>query len=512
MFAIVATSGVAALLAWGSLSIIRSFLAPQCNHATLRCAIANLCGPGNRSRTLIVALSVSLVIMIATFEGRSAVIQSVLNIIPNGRTGLYVAGFQNSSTTGDVAAFVRSLPGVTAVDMMTQVRLQLRSVDRSTDPQIQTLARHPRPASADPQIPSTPARPGGICDPGLVLHTRDGVENLCVDFATASALAHGPPESGLRNVLLNASRGENALDADHWNYLYFYNAHGSRRLDLFPSGDRFQPMTVDYYLQALLSAELNSGQSFLAICSAGTRPRSDSLISAILAPGLAAELHAKPGSKLVFDSRDKTIEAVVAIASLSASESVWSSIKLDCSPLAEDSLLHQAAVTISDDQIPAAVRAIRERYPALAVITSKEIEQTVTALTAEAMSLARTVAWYAIAGGLCVLIAVVAASRSARMSEIAILASLGAPRATIFKIYSLEFAVLGLIASLIATSLAWGLTAAVLRAVVHRNVMAVDWRALAAMVVISMAIALAGCWLPTFRLLQRKPMEVFRSE
>ena len=367
-------------------------------------------GPGNRSRTLTAALAVSLVMMIATFEGRTAVAHTILEMIPNDRTSLYIAGFRNSETTRDVAAFVRALPGVEAVDVMTQVRLQLRAIDRLPDKLIESRTRRSLPSVIDNAIRSTPVDAGGVCADGLALHTRDGVENMCIDENAARQLgAQSSDPNDVRAKLLQAADGINALTADQWNYYYQQLGGPIDATEFFPATKRTQRMTVDYYLEQRANAEFNGGRSYLAICRTnptnpttnGERPANISLsVNVTLTPDLASQLGARVGTHLAFDTRDTTLQSTVTtIADLPPSEAVWSSILIDCDSLNESGLFHQAAVRIRPEEIPAVVRALRANYPSLAVITSKEISQTVTALTNDAMALARLVAWYAIAAG-----------------------------------------------------------------------------------------------------------------
>jgi predicted lysophospholipase L1 biosynthesis ABC-type transport system permease subunit len=504
--AIVATMGVAVVLATAAVSLLRARRVIRLPYV-LRCGIANLTGPGNRSRTLIAALAVSLIVMIATFEGRGAVVQAVLDIIPQDQTSLYIAGFKNSAATGDVSAFVRNLNGVQNVDVMTQVRVQLHSLGRPLDQAIRHRTRRSQPPPESNLIQSSAVRADGICDPSYTLHTWDGVEIRCISADAARQIAKIHESSGdLRSKLLQASDGLNFLTADQWNFYYAELGGPPSQFDLFPPAKRAQTMTVDYYLEVRASMEFNSQRSVLAVCGAppGT---------AIVAPEMATQIGTKAGSQLIFDASDQTISAIVsAIAELSPQERLVSSLKVDCSALDENSLLNQASVRIQPDRIPSVLRAIREQYPSLAIITSKEITQTVTSLTKDAMSLARLVAWFAIGGGICVLLSAVAASRGARLSEIAILSALGARRATIFKIYSIEFALIGLMSALIAGLIAWGFTSAVLAVVFHRGAVGIQWQALVMTIAISAVTVFAGGWLPILRLLFRKPLEALRSE
>lgn len=531
--AITATIGIAMLLSslliWATRHWIPSGLKRR--SPSLRCAIANLCGPGNRTRTLIAALAVSLVMIVATFESRSTVVLTILDLIPNDRTSLYIAGFRNSESTLAVTAFVRALPGVEAVDVLTQARLQLRAIDRPPDRLIEANTRRSLPSTIDNAIRFKPVEPNGSCTGGLTLDTRDGVENVCIDETAARQIAARGSDSGdLRMKLLQASDGMNALTADQWNYYYEQLGGPIDSTEFFPGNKRTQRMTVDYYLEQRANAEFNGARSYLAICRSNPFNRTEGAnplpvgaaggehsMNITLAPDLAAQIGARVGTKLVFDAGVTPVQTTVAsIADLPPSESFWSSIKLDCGALDEASLMHRAAVRISPDRIPGVVHAIRDRYPALAVITAKEIAQSLTSLTDDVMGLTRLVAWYAIAGGLCVLVAIVAASRGARRAEVAILSALGARRVTMFKIYSIEFVAIGLFAALIASLLAFGLTTVVIQVALHRSAAmdwkVFDWKATAAMIAIAGALSLVGGWLPTFRLLFRKPMEVLRSD
>jgi predicted lysophospholipase L1 biosynthesis ABC-type transport system permease subunit len=504
---IAATIGLAIVFASVAVYLLRNAMPAALKRRSplLRCGIANLYGPGNRSRTLIGTLAVSLVMMIATFEGRTAAVKTVLEILPNDQASLYVAGFKRLSSAGDVAVFLRSLRGVFAVDLTVQARIQIRGVDRPLDRRLQTRIRRSTFVSSEMRMHSKPVLADGACDSGYALHNWDGIENTCLEIRQVAASA-GVAED-IRSALLKQSDNATVLTADEWNYYYEELGGPPPPGDLFPTTKRTQIMTVDYYLQQRANVEFSRGQSHAAVC--GGR-------DVQLTPLLAQQLRAKIGSQLIVDTRDQTIEMRVgSIGDLSAAEAVWASIKMDCGALGESSLVHQAAVRIQDDQIPEVTRAIRAKYPALAVISSKEIAQTVTALTKDAMRLAQLVAWYAIAGGLFVLMAIVAASRGARLSEVAILSALGARRITVVKIYSIEFATIGLIAALIASVLAWGLTSAVLNVVFHRTHLegaAIDWKTTMGVTAISAAIVLIGGWLPTLRLLFRKPLEALRAE
>lgn len=110
------------------------------------------------------------------------------------------------------------------------------------------------------------------------------------------------------------------------------------------------------------------------------------------------------------------------------------------------------------------------------MITPDDIANT-RAVSDDAMTLVRVAAWYAIGAGLSILIALVAASRATRLHEIGIFTALGARRKTLLKIYTVEFAALGIVSGIIAALL-----------------------------------TIAAGWLPAYGLLHQRPLEVLRRE
>ncbi len=538
--AIAATVFVAMLLASASLYLLRrlmrDWIPAGMFPAALRYGIASVYRPGNRARTLIAAFAASLILMIATFESRGAVVQSVFELLPSDRNNLYLAGFRSSQRSA-IQTFVRGLPGVERVDIVSQVRVQLRNADAqpeaSANREILRQIHGENAAKLRESAAQNPVGRDGVCDPGHVLHTSDGVTETCIDSAAAQTLIGPPRSDDLRARLLRSSDRVNALTGDEWNYYYSGLSGVSKPAAVFPPANRMQRMTVDDYLERLADTLSGGGSSYLAMCdpdlaspstpAAGDREVQHDVMSVRLAPDLAGQLGTKVGANLIVDVRDRSMAARVSeIADLPPALKVWFQVSMDCSALDPDTLYHQAGIQVRPADIPADVRAIRSTYPALAVITSKEISQTVDSLTSDAVTLARRVAWCAIAGGLLVLIAIVAASRGERVSEVAILSTLGAPRSTIFRIYCAEFAVIGLLSAAIASLLAWGLTSAALRVIFHHvesrapglgvPLQGVPWTGICGAILFGVVAAIAGGWLPTFSLLSRKPLEVLRGE
>jgi putative ABC transport system permease protein len=185
---------------------------------------------------------------------------------------------------------------------------------------------------------------------------------------------------------------------------------------------------------------------------------------------------------------------------------------LDCTGLDSSSMLHQAFVRVPVDRMSSIRQMIAARYPTLAVISPDDLSGTILAVSRDAMTLARVVAWFAIGAGLCVMMAMVAASRNARLREMGILSALGAPRATISGMYTVEFASIGLLAGIIASLLTWGFSSVVLSVVLQRAASAAASKTIVAAVLSSVILTVAAGWLPAWGLLRLRPMEVLRMD
>src|ERR1035441_7136064 len=166
--------------------------------------------------------------------------------------------------------------------------------------------------------------------------------------------------------------------------------------------------------------------------------------------------------------------------------------------LTEAARKSHAAVQVTPDRMTAIRMAIRDQYPTLPVITSRDIAEMLAVLSSDALALVRAVAWYAIAAGLCILVAAVAASRQARSSEIGILSALGARRATLLKMYTLEFAAIGVLSSAIAGLLACGFASVVMSVIFQRLEIVLEWKPIAAALAGAALLTVVAGWLPVY--------------
>jgi putative ABC transport system permease protein len=228
---------------------------------------------------------------------------------------------------------------------------------------------------------------------------------------------------------------------------------------------------------------------------------------------LAQLLHAPVGANIDFLGRGQTIHTRVSeIRHLTPGEKLWSNFVVDCRVLRDQNLYHHAALQAQPARLTDLRRSIHARYPTLAFLSNSDLTSIVENVSGEAVALVRFVAWYAIGAGCAVLLAIVAASRWMRLREMGILATLGAGRLTLLKIYTVEFAAIGLLAGIIGSALACAFTLVVLGAVFERAVFIVDWQAIAAAILLATVATVMAGWAPTYGLLRRKPIEALRRE
>lgn len=248
-------------------------------------------------------------------------------------------------------------------------------------------------------------------------------------------------------------------------------------------------------------------RQWLVSCETSTPSASGAIISSTAAKLIGA----KVGSSIEFKSGGGPLKVTVgAIRSVDSMAEIWHSFTLDCRDLNAQSIFHDAAVRVRPERLAGAARDLRDRYPALAVISAEDLAATVSDLARQTEKLVRLLAWYTLAAGVSVLIAIVVASRTARREEIAVLRALGAGRRWIAKAYLIEFAAIGLLAGLVGGLLASGFETLLLSVIFRRPTVVFEPRVAAVSVVVSTIVAAGAAWLPVRPLLKHTPMEMFR--
>jgi putative ABC transport system permease protein len=171
--------------------------------------------------------------------------------------------------------------------------------------------------------------------------------------------------------------------------------------------------------------------------------------------------------------------------------------------------IYYGALLVEKEKVGALQRAVFEQYPSVTVVNAADILDIVQEMIGRISLAVRFVAGFAILGGIIILASSVAGTRYRRIREVAIMKTIGATRARIVGVFSVEFLILGISAGLIGSILA-----AVFSAIVVNQLMdgtyTMDWVPLIGAVVLTALLAIIAGWAASYRILTQKPLEVLR--
>ncbi|MBL4667217.1 MAG: FtsX-like permease family protein [Sneathiella sp.] len=186
-------------------------------------------------------------------------------------------------------------------------------------------------------------------------------------------------------------------------------------------------------------------------------------------------------------------------------------IVFDHNTLAAAPHSHLATAKAPDKSEADLFRAITGKFPNISVVRMKEALQAVAKILEQLSSAVTATASVTLVSGVLVLAGAFAAGHRKRVYDSVILKVLGATRRDIFKIFLLEYALLGLVTALIAASAGW------LGAyMVITNVLEAKWTNLPltviGTVVISVGVTILFGLFGSWRALGEKPAPILRSE
>ena len=219
------------------------------------------------------------------------------------------------------------------------------------------------------------------------------------------------------------------------------------------------------------------------------------------------------GDTLGFDVQGVRIDAVV----MSIRKVDWQSFSMNFFVIVSPGALDGAPTTfvgtarVSETAETRVQDAVVTAFPNITVIPVRDILQRAAGILAQIAFAIRAIALFSIAAGLTVMTGTLVASRWQRLTESAILRMLGASRATVARIFAVEYACLGAAAGLGGSALA-----ALLAWIVERFVLEVPIalapHVLALGVVLAIVSALGVGFLTTFRILGQPPLAVLRDQ
>lgn len=233
-----------------------------------------------------------------------------------------------------------------------------------------------------------------------------------------------------------------------------------------------------------------------------------------LATNMAEDMHAKVGTKLVFNVQGVPVETVVS----SIREVDFTRVQTNFMVVFPSGLLEKApqfhvvvSRTQSSAQSAAFQRALIKDFPNVSVVDLTQILQSVDEILKKLTFVVRFMALFSILTGLLVLVSALAMSRYHRIRESVLLRTLGAGRRQIMLINLVEYTILGALAALtgliLAVAGAWALAYFQLE-----TPFSVRWQpALILWGAVVLATVVIGLW-TSRRAVNYPPLEVLRQE
>ena len=227
----------------------------------------------------------------------------------------------------------------------------------------------------------------------------------------------------------------------------------------------------------------------------------------------ADRLNVRAGDRVTFMPQDEPITATVAALYEADSQHAFSRAEF----VMPESVLHGLPVTwygglhcepTATGQLR---RVLYQHYPTITVIDVAATVETVRQVLLQISYVIQFLAGFSTFAGIVILASAIAGTRYRRIREVVVLKTLGATRPRIASIFSIEFAVLGLIAAVVGLFFANGLARLLLKRVFHFDYhLNIGWN-LAALCVTA-ALTVGAGWLASHRVLGQKPLEVLREE
>ncbi|MES2219553.1 MAG: FtsX-like permease family protein [Acidobacteriota bacterium] len=226
----------------------------------------------------------------------------------------------------------------------------------------------------------------------------------------------------------------------------------------------------------------------------------------------AKALHLKVGSAIGFATGEKTFVAVVVAIVRADGDHIYSRSQfiLPSRVLSGQAAVWYGAFHADPMRVGEVEKSLFAAYPTVTVINMADVLEVVRKVVDQIAMILRFVAAFVLLAGGIILASSVTATRFQRVREVAILKSLGALRAQVIRMLSIEFLMLGGIAGLAGVVCALGLSSVLLHRLdvsFHPN-----WAvSVGAMIAAAVLAAITG-WLASYRILQQKPLEVLREE
>jgi putative ABC transport system permease protein len=165
---------------------------------------------------------------------------------------------------------------------------------------------------------------------------------------------------------------------------------------------------------------------------------------------------------------------------------------------------------VNPSQVGEFQRVLYSAYPTVTVINVAQALETVRSVVVQITYVIQFLAAFSIFAGVIILASSIAGTRYRRIREVVVLKTLGATRARIATVFSIEFAVLGLVAGVVGISFANLIARTLLVRLSATYRFHLMWN-LAALLATACITVITG-WVASHRILGQKPLEVLREE
>ena len=174
------------------------------------------------------------------------------------------------------------------------------------------------------------------------------------------------------------------------------------------------------------------------------------------------------------------------------------------------SMLYFGSIRVTPSEIGALQARVFEKFPTVTVVNGAEVLQIIQDIVDRASLVVRFVAGFAIVGGLIVLASSVAGTRFRRMREVAILKTVGATRSRLVRIFSTEFATIGVVAGLVGSVLGTGMSVVMISRLLDTPYH-FTWVPILVATGITAALTVSAGWIASLGVLSQKPLEILRN-
>jgi putative ABC transport system permease protein len=227
----------------------------------------------------------------------------------------------------------------------------------------------------------------------------------------------------------------------------------------------------------------------------------------------ASRLKIHPGSTITLSAQDDQFTATVVAVYETDSRHTFSRAEfiLPQPVLAGLPVVWYGGVHCDPGATATLRRVLYEHFPTVTVIDVAATLEVIRQVLLQVTYVIQFLAAFSIFAGIVILASAIAGTRYRRVREVVVLKTLGATRPRIATIFSIEFAVLGLIAGAVGLVFANLLARTLLLHTLHFDYHFQPWLNLGLWIAVAALTVVAG-WLASHRVLGQKPLEVLREE